>query len=78
MRNSLDDEESGHSGEHTPRFAAPNGNAAPKVEPGARRPRESLDAEETIFAVGEDVDKWSDDESHRDSEERKGLTAKDD
>jgi hypothetical protein len=41
------------------------------------RPRESLDGE-TIFAVGEDGDKWSDeDESPRNSGERKRLTGKD-
>lgn len=44
----------------------------------APRQRESLDGE-TIFAVGEDGDKWSEDEgeSPRDSSERKRLTAKD-
>jgi hypothetical protein len=40
-------------------------------------PRESLDGE-TIFAVGEDGDKWSDEgESPRNSGERKRLTGKD-
>ena len=39
--------------------------------------RRSLDGE-TIFAVGEDADKWSDDEeSPRNSEERSKLTGKD-
>ncbi|KAF7593361.1 hypothetical protein BBP40_011651 [Aspergillus hancockii] len=50
----------------------------PKPVPAAPRQRESLDGE-TIFAVGEDGDKWSDDEddSFRDSSERKRLTGKD-
>ena len=39
--------------------------------------RQSLDGE-TIFAVGEDADKWSDDdESPRNSAERTRLTGKD-
>lgn len=39
-----------------------------------QRERPSLD-EETIFAVGEDGDKWSDDdESPRNSSERQRLT----
>lgn len=42
------------------------------------RPRHSLDGE-TIFAVGEDGDKWSDDdESPRNSSERQKLTGKKD
>ncbi|KAF2665197.1 integral membrane protein [Microthyrium microscopicum] len=45
---------------------------APKPQRPASLPRASLDGE-TIFAVGEDDDKWSDDE---DSEERKGLVGK--
>lgn len=47
---------------------------APKV---TRQERHSLDGE-TIFAVGEDGDKWSDDEnadSPRNSHERKGSTS---
>ncbi|KAB8270298.1 lung seven transmembrane receptor-domain-containing protein [Aspergillus minisclerotigenes] len=50
----------------------------PKPVPAAPRQRESLDGE-TIFAVGEDGDKWSDDEDDlsRDSGERKRLTGKD-
>lgn len=39
--------------------------------------RHSLDGE-TIFAVGEDGDKWSDDESPRNSSERQKLTGKSD
>lgn len=44
----------------------------PKPVPSAPRERESLDGE-TIFAVGEDGDKWSDDEedSRRGSTDRK-------
>lgn len=47
----------------------------PKPVPSAARTRESLDGE-TIFAVGEDADKWSEDEdeSPRNSTERKALT----
>ena len=49
------------------------GSNAPKPAT-ERRPRQSLEGE-TIFAVGEDGDKWSDDdESPRNSHERKGLT----
>lgn len=49
----------------------------PKPVPSAPRHRESLDGE-TIFAVGEDGDKWSDeDESPRNSGERERLTGKD-
>ncbi|PWY67164.1 hypothetical protein BO70DRAFT_366340 [Aspergillus heteromorphus CBS 117.55] len=50
----------------------------PKPVPSAPRHRESLDGE-TIFAVGEDGDKWSDDEdeSPRNSGERQRLTGKD-
>ena len=46
----------------------------PQRPPGSvQPPRESLDGE-TIFAVGEDGDKFSDDEGHE--EERRGLTRK--
>lgn len=50
----------------------------PKPVPSAPRQRESLDGE-TIFAVGEDGDKWTDDEdeSPRNSGERERLTGKD-
>ena len=49
----------------------------PKPVPSAPRRRESLDGE-TIFAVGEDADKWSEDEdeSPRNSGERERLTGK--
>ncbi|KAI9890735.1 MAG: hypothetical protein M1814_003665 [Vezdaea aestivalis] len=78
VRNSLD-EESG-SGGHTPLpqggASAPNGAAASQYK--APKPRESLEAEETIFAVGEeegDADRWSEDgDSPRDSSEKKRLT----
>lgn len=50
----------------------------PVSPPRKERTRESLDGE-TIFAVGEDADKWSDDEeSVRNSGERKRLTGKND
>jgi len=46
----------------------------PKPVNSGQRERPSLD-EETIFAVGEDGDKWSDDdESPRNSNERQRLT----
>jgi len=84
MADSLDDEEEGRiPGDRTP---VPNGNAArdaspmpPKPAPTAPpvNPRESLDGE-TIFAVGEDGDRWSeDDDSPRNSSEHKRLTGKD-
>jgi hypothetical protein len=46
---------------------------APKPTRPASVPRASLDGE-TIFAVGEDEGKWSEDES--DAEEREGLVGK--
>lgn len=60
-------------------FAEPEAHAAPEqrrdlspVPPkpvsSAPRQRESLDGE-TIFAVGEDGDKWSDDEAEEDEDE---------
>jgi hypothetical protein len=45
---------------------------APKPQRPTSLPRASLDGE-TIFAVGEDEDKWSDDS---DAEERQGLVDK--
>jgi len=83
MNDSLDDEESRTPGERTP---MPNGGAGrglspqpPKAgyEAPSAAPRESLDGE-TIFAVGEDGDRWSEDEdSPRNSGEGKRLTGKD-
>ena len=83
MADSLDDEEEGRMpGDRTP---VPNGAAARDASPMPGKPapmappvnpRESLDGE-TIFAVGEDGDRWSDDESPRNSSERKRLTSKD-
>lgn len=82
MADSLDDEEEGRApGERTP---VPNGATArdtsplpQKAAPPPVHPRESLDGE-TIFAVGEDGDRWSeDDDSPRNSSERKRLTGKD-
>ncbi|KAI9875217.1 MAG: hypothetical protein M1830_008728 [Pleopsidium flavum] len=78
---SLDEE-----GRSPPEIRTPNGEdrdlspmpPKPVSPPQRHQPRESLDGE-TIFAVGEDADKWSDDEeSVRDSSERKRLTGKDD
>ncbi|EAL91375.1 integral membrane protein (Ptm1), putative [Aspergillus fumigatus Af293] len=78
LNSGLDDEEA---------FGGPEGNSAsatrrelspvpPKPVPSAPRQRDSLDGE-TIFAVGEDGDKWSEDEdeSPRNSSERQRLTA---
>lgn len=45
----------------------------PKPVSSGQRQRDSLE-DETIFAVGEDGDKWSDDESPRNSGERQRLT----
>ena len=84
MADSLDDEEEGRMPVDRP--PGPNGNTArnaspmpPKSVPSAPpvNPRESLDGE-TIFAVGEDGDRWSeDDDSPRNSSEHKRLTGKD-
>jgi len=38
-----------------------------------QKPRESLEGNETIFAVGEDGDRFSDDDFDDDPEERRGL-----
>ncbi|OJJ50986.1 hypothetical protein ASPZODRAFT_55881 [Penicilliopsis zonata CBS 506.65] len=64
-----------HSGARAARDLSP---MPPKPVPAAPQHRESLDGE-TIFAVGEDADKWSDDEdeSPRNSSERRRLTGKD-
>ncbi|KAK5012723.1 Membrane protein ptm1 [Cryomyces antarcticus] len=64
----------------TPRQPSPL--PAPIPQKPTSLPRESLDGD-TIFAVGEDADKWSDDdvdenETPRNSGERKRLTGKDD
>ena len=75
LADSLDIEEEG-SGRDGPseQIPVPNGNATrglspmpSKPAPTARspQPRESLDGE-TIFAVGEDGDRWSDDEPEDD------------
>ncbi|MCJ1372000.1 hypothetical protein MMC20_003221 [Loxospora ochrophaea] len=82
---SLDDEDEEEGARspitHTP--AGTNGALSPVPpkpindhHPGQPQ-RHSLDGD-TIFAVGEDADKWSEDEdeSPRNSEERKGLTGK--
>ncbi|GAB1214464.1 hypothetical protein ATERTT37_003627 [Aspergillus terreus] len=64
----------GHSAPESRRDLSP---VPPKPVPSAPRQRDSLDGE-TIFAVGEDGDKWTDDEdeSPRNSSERKRLTGK--
>jgi len=85
MADSFDDEEEGQAqGERTP---MPNSGTGRGVSPEPAKsgytrappaaPRESLDGE-TIFAVGEDGDRWSeDDDSPRNSGEGKRLTGKD-
>ena len=83
MADSLDDEESRTPDDRMPvpdgtagRGLSPNPPPKPSDQVPSPRPRESLDGE-TIFAVREDGDKWSDhDESPRNSEERKMLTGK--
>ena len=77
---SLDEEDRSPPDAHTPNGA--NGSLSPvppKPVSDNQHHRQSLDGE-TIFAVGEDADKWSDDEdeSPRNSGERKRLTGKDD
>lgn len=49
----------------------------PKPVPSAPRQRESLDGE-TIFAVGEDGDKWSEDEEEDEEEEDEEESSDDD
>lgn len=72
---SLDEEDARTPGSSTPK--ARNGHLSPvppKPVNENNQPRPSLDGE-TIFAVGEDADKWSDDdESPRNSGERQNLT----
>ncbi|KAG5300819.1 transmembrane protein [Histoplasma ohiense] len=72
---SLDEERVGITGsDDTERGHSP---VRPKpAESSSNQNRHSLDGE-TIFAVGEDGDKWSDDESPRNSTEGKGLMKKD-
>lgn len=84
MADSLDDEEEEGGrmpGERTP---VPNGAAARDASPMPHKPapppvhpRESLDGE-PIFAVGDDGERWSeDDDSPPNSSEGKRLTGKD-
>jgi hypothetical protein len=88
------EEEEGLAGTEAETHVAEDGRdlspVPPKPVPSAPRQRESLDGE-TIFAVGEDADKWSEDddenenenenededESPRNSGERERLTGKD-
>lgn len=65
-----------------PAYDAPlrsNRAASPLPAPVAQRtsslPRESLDGE-TMFAVGGEGDKWSDDDDDDDDEDRKRLTGR--
>ena len=71
----MDEEDARTPGSSTPK--ARNGHLSPvppKPVNENNQPRPSLDGE-TIFAVGEDADKWSDDdESPRNSGERQNLT----
>ncbi|KAL8680396.1 MAG: hypothetical protein Q9186_003425 [Xanthomendoza sp. 1 TL-2023] len=73
------EEMNGGVGSGEPRKKADLSPVPPKPvsEGGARGQRDSLDGE-TIFAVGEDGDRWSDDESPRNSGERQKLTGKGD
>lgn len=72
---SLDEEEGRSPGSRTPNGNAPLSPVPPKPVNDGHNPRQSLDGE-TIFAVGEDGDKWSDDESPRNSTERTRLNHK--
>jgi hypothetical protein len=75
-----DDEEEGRGGDRTqpgqegPRYDPPS---KPVTKSNVTRdiPRESLDGE-TIFAVGEDGDRWSEDEEHEDNGEDEKLVEK--
>lgn len=72
-----DDEDPENAGAHRGDRTQP-GQEGPRYDPAQAHvpkpiPRESLDGE-TIFAVGEDGDKWSDDES--DDEEGGKLVTK--
>jgi hypothetical protein len=75
LASSMDEEATPGSSDHRPtegiqRSRSP---AAPQPATASQPSRPSLDGE-TIFAVGEeDGDRWSDDESPRNSTERKGL-----
>lgn len=85
LADSLDDEDDEEEGrKRVDGMAAPNTIAESESSVVSRpkavsqvappRPRESLDGE-TIFAVGEDGDRWSEDEeSPKSSGERKRLT----
>ena len=46
----------------------------PTPQQAAQKPRDSLDGNETIFAVGEDGDRFSEDDFDG-SEERRGLNS---
>ncbi|SLM36742.1 integral membrane protein [Lasallia pustulata] len=80
---SLDEEDGDATSPTEPQ--APNGGThrplspvPPKPVSETQRPRQSLDGE-TMFAVGDDADKWSDDEdSPQNSMERQKLTGKND
>jgi hypothetical protein len=87
VRDSLDEEDAldGNAGQRSTAYDPVTSSnrdvsplPAPKPQKPIQPPRESLDGE-TIFAVGEDGDKWSDDELEESSnaEERKKLTGKD-
>jgi hypothetical protein len=72
----MEDEEEGHSppGDTNKSGTGEGNGGLTNIAPMPALARQSLDGE-TIFAVGEDGDKWSDDEddSPRVSHERKNL-----
>lgn len=72
------DAEEARRAQEGPRYDPPSAAAARRTVPAdalqESAPRESLDGE-TIFAVGEDGDKWSDDEE--DAQEGKKQAGKD-
>ncbi|KAL1954166.1 hypothetical protein VTO42DRAFT_1574 [Malbranchea cinnamomea] len=79
LASSLDEEATPGSSDHRPtegQQGSQPSNNAPKATTSAPHQRPSLEGE-TIFAVGEDGDRWSEDESPRNSTETKGLMRKD-
>ncbi|KAM5444350.1 Membrane protein ptm1 [Microsporum ferrugineum] len=75
VTSSLDEEDAAENSNGRGNTRSPAGT---KAHNGSQQVRHSLDGE-TIFAVGEDMDRWSDDDiSPRNSTDRKKLIRKDD
>ncbi|KAF3483449.1 PTM1 [Arthroderma uncinatum] len=78
ITDSLDEEDAVENTNGRKNDRSPAAAASAQANNGAHQVRHSLDGE-TIFAVGEDMDRWSDDDvSPRNSTERKKLMRKDD